>query len=384
MDQSLLELDPASAPARSAADDAGFQLGWDHAHHGLVPPPELLLDGTPLRQGWQAGRSVFGQRTMAALQPVRRWLALRTDAWRQGVSVETTQLTAHYIAQIEVSHCPVTLKPLGGVSAAADAPVIERLRHDAGYAAGHVVMMSRQAATARAGCTSAQALATATSMEARGEVEHAGLDAAAWRRLAALISFVTPMPHAQAAAMPMCVLPPNRVRVLNPAQGLQALVSWQLAAPGWSRRLRQLGEMAEEITGESALRQDFQLFIGAIAPRALELPAIDSCASHSLAQRLALAQLWSDARVMRRWQHWLLSLGEAATEALLNRAAAAGLAGVRTLLHEKSAATEGWVSALPGLLKPTRRRVRVVGPGRRSVAGDGAPLQPPLQPPGQR
>ena len=382
MDQSLLELQPADVPARGAADDTGFQLGWDHAHHGLVPPPELLLDGTPLRQGWQAGRSVFGQRTMAVTLAVRRWLALRTDAWRQGVSVESTQLTAHYIAQIEVSHCPVTLKPLGGAAASADAPVIERLRYDAGYAAGHVVMMSRQAATARAGCTAALALATALGMEARGETEHAGhagLSAAAWRRLAALISFVTPMPHAEAAAMPMYVLPPNRVRVLNPAQGLQALVSWQLAAPGWSRRLRQLGEMAEEITGESALRQDFQLFIGAIAPRALELPAIDSCATHSLAQRLALAQLWSDTRVMRRWQHWLLSLGEAATEALLNRAAAAGLAGIRTLLHEKSAATEGWVSALPALLKPTRRRVRVAGPVRRTTAANGAPLQPPLQ-----
>ena len=373
MDQTLLELDPA--PTLEAAHDAGFQLGWDHAHHGLVPPPELLLNGTPLRQGWQAGRSVFGQRTMAATLAVRRWLALRIDAWRQGISVETTQLTAHYIAQIEVSHCPVTLKPLGGPAALADAPVIERLRHDAGYAAGHVVMMSRLAAKARAGCTSAQALATAMAMDARGEIDHAGLDAAAWRRLAALISFVTPMPHAEAAAMPMSVLPPNRVRVLNPAQGLQALVSWQLATPGWSRRLRQLGEMAEEITGESALRQDFQLFIGAIAPRALELPAIDSCATHSLAQRLTLAQLWSDTRVMRRWQHWLLSLGEAATEALLSRAAAAGLAGKRTLLHEKGAATEGWVSALPALLKPARRRVRVAGPGRCAAAGDGASLQ---------
>ncbi len=372
MDQALLELD---TPPTSDAERVGFQLGWDHAHHGLVPPPELLLAGTPLRHGWQAARALFRQRTLVASTSVRRWLGLRIHAWRLGIAFESTQLTAHYIAQLDASHCPVTLKPLGGTVAANQAPVIERLQGDAGYAAGHLVTMSREASIARAGCSFAQAWATVRRLEASGAEEHAGLDAASWRRLAALISYVTPLSHAQAAALPMCVLPPNRVRVLNPAQGLQALLTWQLAAPGWSGRLRQLGEMAEAVTGERALRHDFQLLIGAMAPRVLEMPASNMAAADTQAQRAALAQLWHDPRVMRRWQHWLLALGESATEALLERAAAAGLVGVRMQLHDKATATEGWTSTLPTLLKSTQRRHKTVPTKARTAARDGAPLQ---------
>ena len=372
MDQTLLELD---TQATSEAERVGFQLGWDHAHHGLVPPPELLLAGTPLRQGWQAARATFRQRTLAASTSVRRWLGLRIHAWRLGIAFESTQLTAHYIAQLDASHCPVTLKPLGGAAAANQAPVIERLQGDAGFAAGHLVTMSREACIARAGCSFAQAWATAQGLEASGAEEHAGLDAAAWRRMAVLISYVTPLSHLQAAALPMCVLPPNRVRVLNPAQGLQALLTWQLAAPGWSGRLRQLGELAEAITGERALRHDFQLLIGAMAPRVLEMPAGHMAAADTQAQRVALAQLWHDPRVMRRWQNWLLALGESATEALLERAAAAGLAGVRMQLHDKATATEGWTSALPTLLKTTQRRHKSMTAKARATLRDGAPLQ---------
>ena len=46
-----------------------------------------------------------------------------------------------------------------------------------------------------------------------------GLDAAAWMRVAVLISFVTPLTHEQAARPPLRVLPPNRLRLLNPCRG---------------------------------------------------------------------------------------------------------------------------------------------------------------------
>ena len=55
---------PYATPATDLGDQAGFQIGWDHAHHGLVPPAGLLLDGTPIGQGWRAGRAVFGRRTL--------------------------------------------------------------------------------------------------------------------------------------------------------------------------------------------------------------------------------------------------------------------------------------------------------------------------------
>ena len=95
MNQAALELDHL-VPA--AADRTGFDIGWDHAHHGLVPGAELLHDGTPVCQGWMAGRAVFGRRTMASSRATRQWLQLRTRAWRQGLAFEGQQLTPNYVA----------------------------------------------------------------------------------------------------------------------------------------------------------------------------------------------------------------------------------------------------------------------------------------------
>ena len=101
-------LDRASAAVpQSDADRLGFDIGWDHAHHGLVPPAELLLDGTPLGQGWRAGKAVFGRRSAATQRSTRQWLALRTLAWRRGIAFEPQRLSAHELAQCHVDRCPV-------------------------------------------------------------------------------------------------------------------------------------------------------------------------------------------------------------------------------------------------------------------------------------
>ena len=162
-----------------------------------------------------------------------------------------------------------------------------------------------------------------------------GLDAAAWWRLATLRAFATPMRFFEAARLPLALLPPNRVRVLNAAQGLQVLVTLQFTTPGWSARARTLGAMLPAHT----LRHDFNLFISALAPRVLE------AGTEATALRRALEDAWLNERVQRRWQHFVLSLGEAGTEALLERAAAAGLAGVRLVNHPPLQATEGWALA---------------------------------------
>ena len=133
----------------------------------------------------------------------------------------------------------------------------------------------------------------------------------------------------------MAVLPPNRVRLLNAVQGLQALLSRAFSAPGWSERCRRFAQWLPEHT----LRQDFNLWVGAMAPRVLE------AGQDPAAVRRAVEDAWLNERVLRRWTHFALSLGEAATQALLERATEAGLAGVRTLHHAPEQATEGW--ALP-------------------------------------
>lgn len=328
MHQATLNLD---TPAADACERAGFEMGWDHAHHGLVPPPGLLLPHTPICQGWMAGKAVFGGRTLGASRSVRLWLALRLLAWRQGVGFEGQQVTAHYLGQIHAERCPVLRQPLGGAADSPLASAISRLNPQAGYAAGNLATLSRQAA---------QALATVDVMDAvrlarRAEMDGAaadGLAAAAWWRLAALRAFATPLPFFEAARLPLALLPPNRVRVLNAVQGLQVLVTLQFATPGWSARTRALGAMLPAHT----LRHDFNLFVSALVPRVLE-------AGHDAKSlRRALEDAWLNERVQRRWQHFVLSLGEAGTESLLERAAAAGLAGVRLINHAPQQATEGW------------------------------------------
>ncbi len=330
MNQATLAL-TATPHLVDAVDGVGFDIGWDHAHHGLVPPPELLLDGTPLGQGWRAGKAVFGRRTLATTRATRQWLALRTLAWRQGIAFDTTQLTAHDVAQLHTERCPVLRTPLGGAPGDADAAVIERLNPQAGYAAGNLALLSLRAATARHGVDIAEAQRRARRAQASGE-SVAGLEAAAWWRLAVLRAFATPLPCHEAARLPLAVLPPKCVRLLNAPQGLQALITLQFTTPGWSARTRALAALLPEHT----LRHDFNLFIGALAPRVLE------AGSEPGDIRRALEDAWLHERVQRRWQHFVLSLGEAATEALLERASAEGLAGVRTLNHAPGQATEGW------------------------------------------
>jgi hypothetical protein len=327
----------ATAISADPCERTGFEIGWDHAHHGLVPPPGLLLTGTPVCQGWMAGKAVFGRRVLAATRPVRLWLELRTQAWRHGLAFDTLQVTANHLAQIHSTRCPVLRDALGGATGEPLAAVVQRLNPQAGYAAGNLATLSQQAANALQGTDVQTAVRHARQAE-RTQQPVLGLHAAAWWRVATLRAFATPLPFFEAATLPLAVLPPNRVRLLNSAQGLQALVTLQFATPGWSQRARRLAAMLPAHT----LRHDFNLFIGALAPRVLE-------AGHDAqAVKRALEDAWLLERVQRRWQHFVLSLGETATEALLQRAAEAGLAGVRTHCLPTEHATEGWALETAG------------------------------------
>ena len=370
MNQATLELTarPDASPnagsvsqTATAADATGFDIGWDHAHHGLVPPAELLLEGTPIGQGWRAGRAVFGRRTLATGRATRQWLALRTLAWRQGIGFEGQQVTAHYLAQLHTEHCPVLRRPLGGAAGHPDAAIVERLNPQAGYAAGNLAVMSHAAGQAREGIDVLETLRRATRAQACGEVVE-GLHAAAWWRLAALRAFAAPLPFHEAARLPLAVLPPSRVRLLNAAQGLQALVTRLFMASGWAARTRALAQLLPAHT----LRHDFNLFVGALAPRVLE------AGGEALALRRALEDAWLHERVQRRWQHFVLSLGETATEALLGAATALGLAGVRTLHHARETATDGWALPAPNRTVPAMRV--------RASALHGAPREATSQP----
>lgn len=355
MAQTLLAFDTHPADAQ-----LGFELGWDHARHGLLLPPEQWLDGNPLQQGWRAGKACFGARTLGASRRVRLWLALRLHAWQRGRAFELADVTPHYLGQIEVAQCPITRRALVQAEASVD-----RVCDRAGYAAGNLAMMSMGANRAKAALGWQDALQRAQQARAGASAEGGridGLDAAEWSRLAVLMSFVTPLPHEQAARLPLHVLPPNRLRLLNPVQGLQALVTREMARPDGTRRLRALAAL---LPGE-VLRADFHRFLSALLPRRIE------AGQGADARRLrhTLEDAWDDARVKRCWQRFALQLDEAAAERLLQRCAAGALAGTRVLLHEPSTATEGWALERGGWAAPA-------GPALRRVAAQAAALPLP-------
>ena len=330
MNQSLLtlelDLSQGHRPA-SAADRTGFELGWDHAHHGLVPPAGLLLAGTPVSQGWLAGKAVFGRRTLLSTRPLRVWLRLRTEAWLAGLDFDTAGITPLWLAQIEPTHCPVTRQRLGGST---DAPVTVMLPGPAGCVAGNLLVLGQRAASALEAVRHrvASVLAEARLIEADMRPALPGLSSEETLRLATLLGLATALPHAEAARLPLRVLPPPQLRPRNAAQQLQALFTVQFMLPGWSERLRTLADLLPD----AALRHDFNLFVGALAPRLLAAgPTADTRATQQ-----ALEDAWGDARVQRRWLQLALQLGAEGSTELLRRAAAAGLVAPATPAARRS------------------------------------------------
>lgn len=326
-----LGLADAPAAAVSAHEHTGLALGRDYALHGLTPPIAHLYPQSPLQRGWLASR---GRPLRSPASPqVELWLALRTHAWAHGRSFEDIQLTPHHLAQLDVDHCPITRELLDDTSRS-----IDRVRDDAGYAAGNLAVMSRHANQAK-GRRDRAALAEMADSCAAGPITRiGGLAEAEWRRLAVLASFVTPLPHEEAARIPLHVLPPNRLRLFNPIQALQALVTRQLATPGWSARLSRL----EALLPTDALRTDFNRFLLALAPRVLAANELQQ--AHQI--RWALEDAWAQPLVQKRWIRFALQLTPEQAEALVERAAAKKLSPVHVQRHED--ATEGWALASRG------------------------------------
>ncbi|HEY0955348.1 MAG TPA: hypothetical protein VGE36_11365 [Roseateles sp.] len=320
------DLDMDDTPAVvSAHERVGLALGRDYALHGITPPIAHLYTQSPLQRGWMAAR---GRAVRApATAQVEQWLALRTHAWARGRHFEDMLVTPHHLGQLDVSHCPATRELLGD-----DNRSIDRVRDDAGYAAGNLAVMSRRANLAKGSRGLQQLRELADSCAAGPITRIGGLAEAEWMRLAVLASFVMPLSHEEAARMPLRVLPPNRLRLFNPIQALQALVTRQLATPGWSARLARL----EALLPTDTLRSDFNRFLLALAPRVLAAAELQQ--PHEI--RWALEDAWALPLVMKRWTRFALQLTPEQAEALVERAAAKKLSPVHVQRHDD--ATDGW------------------------------------------
>ena len=162
----------------------------------------------------------------------------------------------------------------------------------------------------------ARACALAAAQGEAPRTEH-GLDSGAWQRLVVLASFATPLPHAQAALLPLRVLPPNRVRVINPVQALQVMLTLQFSQARYARRLLGLAALVPG-AGRTAGVPDLHAHpAGAAAGR--------GAAATPLELRQAMEDTWADVLVQRRWQRLAGRLDAAACELLLQRASQRGL-----------------------------------------------------------
>ncbi|MBI5258469.1 MAG: hypothetical protein HY855_18325 [Burkholderiales bacterium] len=328
------------AHPRCGADRSGFEIGWDFAHYRLTPPVAHLHAENPVRQGWSAGRAVFGTRTLRPGRAARQWLQLRLAAWQQGVAFEDVQVTPNFLAQLEVATCPVTGITLTEASGAAADATITRINPAAAVAAGNLAMVSAGAAQAMAGLDFAAASAHARRIEAGDAVKIAGLDGAQWARIALLKSLVTPLPHAVAAELPLVLLPPNRLRVLNPVQALQVMLTLQFCQAGYARRLVAWAALMPS----SEARHAFQVFMHTLLARRLAAgPVLDVAAA-----RRAMQAAWADTLVQRRWQRLALRLCAADCEQLLWRAAQRQLLGSGQRWIDSTQATDGWALSSAG------------------------------------
>ncbi len=342
-----IELRPGHA-VRSTHEQIGFELGRDHARHGVELPAPYGQEPSVLREGQVEGRLLFGTRTLAATPPVRRWLQLRLHAWLRGRAFETVQVTPNYLQQIDAAHCPITRVPLEADALGASLASIDRVRPDAGYAAGNLAVMSARANRAKGVNRYRDARRVVDRLQA-GELAGFGeLDAQQWSRVAVLCSFVEPLAHAEAATLPMHVLPPNRLRLFNPVQALQAFVSRQLLAPGWSQRLSRF----EELLAGKPLQRDFKRFFMALLPRVLEAGRL----SRGQASRWAVEDAWGAPLVQQRWSEFALQLTPAQCESLLERAAGHGLAIPTMLRSTEAGAVDGWRLSTRGYVPHGRAR----------------------------
>lgn len=307
---------PPGADTRSGFDTVGFEIGWDHAHHRVAPPLAHFHPGHPVREGWDAGCARFGSRTLRATPTVRRWLALRLEAWSAGLSFDALHVTPHLLDRLAVGHCPVTRAVLTEGAGGDDEAVVARVDARVGYQPGNLAVVGRRAQVALERTGFREAIAQVERLEADRSGEPDALGATAWARLAVLTSFVTPLPHDEAARLPLLVLPPPRVPVVNPAQALQVLLTTQLMRPGYARRL---ADLAGRVTSPTA-RRALQVFMHTLLARRVALGAQPD----PIALRHGLEDAWRHPLVNQRWQAFSLAMTPAACERLLRHGVAPG------------------------------------------------------------
>jgi hypothetical protein len=262
------------------------------------------------------------------------------NAWLRGKAFEGITVTPHFLKVIDVPVCPITGETLTqGTGAPSDASV-DRVNNDAGYAAGNLAVMSARANGAKSAYDWRDAAEFARQIEVGRLGQIDGLTAEQWARLASLMSLCNPLTHAEAASLPLLVLPPARLRVLNPVQALQVVLTLRFCRPGQLPRVDQVVSMFPEHVRLSL----HNLLTTLLAHRIGAGPGADRDGL-----RRAMEAAWTQPLVLRRWQRVALRLTEAQCERIVGMAVQRRLAGTELRCLTLEQATEGWAMETCGL-----------------------------------
>lgn len=129
-------------------DKIGFELGWDHASHGVQVPPDCNTD--TVKDGYNAGLLQMGRSKPkeAPTRYVRKWLQLRRNAWKRKRCFDES-ITHKYLDVIDVVYCPITRERLTHSTGTDTDWSVDRLNNDGGYVPGNLVVMSVRANKAK-------------------------------------------------------------------------------------------------------------------------------------------------------------------------------------------------------------------------------------------
>ena len=175
--------------------EVGRRLGHDLARYRVIGDAEALP--VSVMEGMRAGR---GPRSSPD-RFERKWLQLRTNAYRRGRIVDE-RVNAAFLRRIDVAVCPVTRVVLTHGRRLASDWSVDRLNNDGAYAPGNLAVLSTQANGAKGDRRFDEVLLLARAVEATD-----GLEPVEWLRLASLMlgpSFAT---HASAAPVVPLVAP---------------------------------------------------------------------------------------------------------------------------------------------------------------------------------
>lgn len=155
-----------------------YDLGWDYAMYGLNLPDALV---SVSQEGYELGKSHFQGKTKQSDRFIRKWLQLRTNAYRRGRLVND-DVTPKLIAEIDTETCPVTLLKLTHAEQLESDWSVDRLNNNGAYAIENLAVISTKANTAKGNKTFEEVLKLAKSAELTE-----GLTPREWLRMACIM-----------------------------------------------------------------------------------------------------------------------------------------------------------------------------------------------------